>query len=63
MEKKVTEKQLIKAFDNYIEQLANNKKVSERKFRDMQTAIYGCKMLVKDAFGSPRTKEAAKSKA
>ncbi len=58
----VTESQLIEALDNYLGELAENKKVSEAKFHNMQTAIYGAKCLVWDLFGSPRKRQVALSK-
>lgn len=60
--KQVTEEQLIGWFNDYLNQLYDDKKVSATKFSAMQTAIYGCKCLVRDAFGSPRKKENALTK-
>lgn len=62
MPNNVTEKQILKAFDDYLSVLAENKKLSPKKFNDMQTAIYGCKCLVNDLFGSPRKKQSAVTK-
>lgn len=50
----VTEEQLIKAFEGYIQQLHDNPKMTPTKFHQMQTAIVGCMYLVNDLFGSPR---------
>lgn len=54
-----TAEQILKAFTNYQRQLAYDSKVSTRKFQDMQTAIVGCKMLVRDLYGLPRQRENA----
>lgn len=53
----VTEKQLIDAIDNYKKQLYESKTISPTKFDAMQLALYGCKCLIWDAFGSPRKGE------
>lgn len=59
MEKKVTEKQLLDAIEKYQGELADNDKVSETKFKHMQAALYGCKMIVRHLFGSKQVQENA----
>ncbi len=63
MEKKInkqpTERQLIKAMNDYREMLHKDPKVSSTKFDAMQTALFGAKQLIRDAFGSPRISEIA----
>lgn len=54
-----TEKQLIKALDKYKEQLLQSKSISPTKFDAMQIAIYGCKCIIWDAFGTKRKMESA----
>ena len=39
---------IIKEFEKYRIQLCGNKKVSEKSYRDMATAISGCKYIVKE---------------
>jgi len=39
---------IIKEFEKYRIQLCENKKVSEKSYRDMAAAINGCKMIVKE---------------
>lgn len=58
--KQVTEKQLVDAMDAYIDKLADTKSVSPTKLNSMQQAIYGCKMIVRNAFGSKQKMENAK---
>jgi hypothetical protein len=57
----VSEKQLIDAIDGYLGELADNPKISETKFHNMQVALYGAKCLVWDLFGSPRKRQTAMS--
>jgi hypothetical protein len=60
--KQPTEKQLLKALDDYKKMLYDDPKVSATKFHHFQIAIYGCKLLINDAFGSPRKGEDGWSK-
>ncbi len=62
MNKKVTEKQLIEMLDEYRKKLVDDPKVSVTKFQHMLTAIYGCKVIIRNAFGSPQQREVARVK-
>jgi hypothetical protein len=53
--KVVTEKQLLDALEKYKEQLFESDKVSATKFDHYQTALYGARCIINDAFGTPRT--------
>jgi len=47
MTKEKISEAIIKEFENYRIQLCENKKISEKGYRDMAAAINGCKMIVK----------------
>lgn len=49
--------ELLQRLNAYREQLAKDVRISTTKFHHMQTAIIGCKMIVRDVMGLPRIKE------
>jgi len=52
MNKEKISEALIKEIEKYRVQLCNNKKISERRYLDMASAINGCKMIVKELLKS-----------
>lgn len=57
--KNPTAEELLQALEDYEQQLLKDPKISATKFHHMQTAIYGAKCLIRDAFGIERVKETA----
>lgn len=50
---------LINAMSEYIRQLDRDENISPAKFMAMQTAVYGCKVIVRRMYGLEPKKENA----
>lgn len=50
---------IIESLDLYKEKLYSSKKISPTAFKHMEMAIYSCKCIIQDHFGSARKKEDA----
>lgn len=50
---------ILEHMEKYREMLYESKSVSSTRFNHMQTAIHGCKNIVRDHFGVPREGDTA----
>jgi len=55
--KQVTGEELLEAITEWQASLADMPKVSATKFSHMQMGIYGCKMIIRKAFGLKQERE------